>query len=413
MADADSDNLENPSVPLTMENMISFIGLEGLSATGERVTISSALGVPAIWAAVNFLSGTLAALPLNLFRRTRAGREKESGELSRLLHDNVNDSCTSFAWRKYCFEQVFTGGRSYTFIERSAAGKIINLWPLDPRRVKVRRHGGRVTYHLSENGRAVSYEAGEIIDLAFMLREDGVAHRSPILTNRDVVGLAQAVTKYGAKFFRNGGVPPFAITGPFTSPGGVKRSSDNLSQAVEEAAEKRKLALALPPGHDVKPLGELPDQAGIVQLKRFINEDVARIYSFPPVFLQDLTNGTFANTEQQDLQLVKHTLTRWAKQFEQETTLKLFGRKNARLYVEMNLDGLLRGDFKTRMEGNARAIQSGQITPDEARERENMPAMGGAAAQLHMQGAMLPIDMLGKVKPAAKAKSEENDGEGI
>lgn len=415
MADAlaGSDNIENPAVPLTMENMVSFIGLEGLSATGERVTLSSALGVPAIWAAVNFLSGTLAALPLNLFRRTKAGREKESGELARLLHDNVNDGCTSFAWRKYCFEQVFTGGRSYTFIERNEAGKVINLWPLDPRHVKVRRRAGRVTYHYTENDRTVVYEASEIIDLAFMLREDGLAHRSPIMTNRDVVGLAQAVTKYGAKFFRNGGVPPFAIIGPFTSPGGVKRSGDNLSQAVEEAAETRKLALAIPHGHDIKQLGTLPDQAGIVLLKRFINEDVARIYSFPPVFLQDLTHGTFSNTEQQDLQLVKHTLTRWAKQFEQEVTLKLFGRKNSRLYVEMNLDGLLRGDFKTRMEGNARAIQSGQITPDEARERENMPAMGGAAGQLHMQGAMLPIDMLGKVKPAASPVKEENDDKGI
>lgn len=408
-----SDNIENPAVPLTMDNMLRFVGIESMSAAGERVTIASALGVPAIWAAVNFLSGTLAALPLNLFRRTKAGREKENSELSRLLHDNVNDGLTSFAWRKYCFEQVFTGGRSYTFIERSETGKVLNLWPLDPRSVKVKRTGGLVTYHYTENGRTKVYKAEEIIDLSFMLREDGINHRSPILTNRDTVGLAQAVTKYGAKFFQNGGVPPFVVVGPFNSPSGIKRAADDLTQAVEEAAQKRKLALSLPNGHDIKPLGSLPDQAGIVLLKRFINEDTARIYSMPPVFLQDLTHGTFSNTEQQDLQLVKHTLTRWAKQFEQEVTLKLFGRKNSRFYVEMNLDGLLRGDFKTRMEGNARAIQSGQITPDEARERENMPAMGGAAGKLHMQGAMLPIDMLGTVKPAAPQTKEENDGEGL
>jgi phage portal protein BeeE len=89
-------------------------------------------------------------------------------------------------------------------------------------------------------------------------------------------------------------------------------------------------------------------------------------------------------------------ITRWAKQFEQELNLKLFGRANNRQYVELNIDGLLRGDFKTRMEGNAKAIQTGQITPDEAREMENRPAMGGAAAQLLMQGAMMPIDKLGQ-----------------
>ncbi|BCH32628.1 portal protein [Mesorhizobium sp. L-8-10] len=389
-------SIEDPKVPISSANIMDFLGLQGVSATGVTVTIDKALGVPAVWAAVNFLSGTLAALPLNLHRRTKAGREKVTGGLATILHDAVNDETSSFDWRKSFFDAMFTGGRGLTFIERNAAGKVANLWPLDPTKATVKRVNGRKLYQYRDGRTTHTYQASEVIDVAYMLHSDGLRHRSPIMTNKDAIGLAIAVTEYGSKFFQNGGVPPFVLTGPFKSPGALDRSATDMELAVKEAAEKRKLALSLPSGHEIKSIGVDPEKSQLVELQRFIIEQVARIYSLPPIFLQDLTHGTFSNTEQQDLHLTKHTLTRLAKQFEQEVNLKLFGRFNNRQYVELNLDGLLRGDFKTRMEGNARAIQTGQLTPDEAREMENRPAMGGAAAKLHMQGAMLPIDKLGQ-----------------
>lgn len=389
-------SIEDPKVPITSANIIEFLGLHGLSTSGKKVTIDNALGVPAVWAAVNFLSGTLAGLPCTLYRRTKGGREKATGSLAGVLHDAVNDETSSFDWRKSFFDACFTGGRGLTFIERNVTDRVLNLWPLDPTRATVKRVDGRKLYEYRDGRRTHTYAASEVIDMAYMLHSDGLRHRSPIMTNKDAIGLALAVTDYGAKFFNNGGVPPFVLTGPFTSPGGLQRSATDMELAVKEAAEKRKLALSLPTGHDIKSIGIDPEKSQLVLLQRFIIEQIARIYSLPPVFLQDLTHGTFSNTEQQDLHLTKHTLTRLAKQFEQELNLKLFGRGSNRQYVELNLDGLLRGDFKSRMEGNARAIQTGQITPDEAREMENRPKMGGAAAQLHMQGAMMPIDKLGQ-----------------
>lgn len=389
-------SIEDPRVPISSPNIVAFLGLDAVSAAGELVTIDSAMGVPAIWASHNFLSGTLAGLPLHLYRKTDKGREKVKGGLATILHDAVNEDMSSFGWRKYTFDQVFSGGRAYTFIERNALNKVINLWPLEPGKTTAKRRDGRKFYEHRDGSRTHRYEASEIIDLPFMLKSDMLQHRSPILTNKDVIGLAQAVTKYGSKFFQNGGVPPFAITGPFQSPGALQRSADDLSAAVQKAAKEMRLALSLPAGHDIKPLGCDPEKSQMVELQRFIIEQIARIYSLPPTFLQDLTHGTFSNTEQQDLHFVKHTLKRWVEQFEQELNLKLFGRGNNRQYVEMNVDGLLRGDFKTRMEGYARAITTGQMTPDESREMENRPAHGGGAAKLHMQGAMLPIDKLGQ-----------------
>jgi len=109
----------------------------------------------------------------------------------------------------------------------------------------------------------------------------------------------------------------------------------------------------------------------------------------PPVFLQDLTHGTFSNTEQQDLHFVKHTVKRWVEQTEAEMNLKLFGRNSAQ-YVEFNVDGLLRGDFKTRMEAHATSIQNGIRTPNEVRDIENLPPMD-EGDNLMIQGATVPI----------------------
>jgi HK97 family phage portal protein len=105
--------------------------------------------------------------------------------------------------------------------------------------------------------------------------------------------------------------------------------------------------------------------------------------------LQDLSRGTFSNTEQQDLHFVKHTIKRWIEQVEAEMNLKLFGR-NARQYVEFNVDGLLRGDFKTRMEAHAASIQNGIRTPNEVRDLENMEPLP-AGDDLMIQGATVPI----------------------
>lgn len=383
-------SIEDPRVPISSPNIMAFLGFDVISAAGETVTVDSALGVPAVWAAVNFLSGTLAGLPLHLYRRTEGGRERVNGGLATILHDAANDEMSSFEWRKYLFDRVFTQGRGVTFIERSTAGRVINLWPLNPLKLSIKRVDGRKVYDYRDGGRTVRYQALEVLDLPFMLKSDQLHAYSPILIAKDVIGLAQAITKYGSKYFQNGGVPPFAIEGPFASPGALQRAADDLAGAVKKAARENRLALSIPQGHSIKQLGADAEKSQLVPAQRFIIEQIARLYSLPPTFVQDLTHGTFSNTEQQDLHLVKHTLRRWVSQFEQELNLKLFGRVNTRQYVEMNIDGLLRGDFKTRMDGYATAVQNAVMTPNEVRSRENLPD-DPQGNRLLIQGATVPL----------------------
>jgi len=389
------------------EEFYQALGLQNLfsTASGVVVTTETALSVPAIWGAVNFLAGTIAGLPLNLYRRLEGGgREKVESPLATILHDAANEELTSFSWRKQTFDQVFTGGRGLTFIERNRRGEVINLWALDPTKVTVKRDArGRKFYEYKPGGeqKAVIYKASEIIDIPFMLKADGLGHRGPIHTIRDVIALAIAATQFGSKFFQNGGVPPFAVTGNFVTGAAMDRAAVDLAEAVRRAAKEQRQSLVLPAGLDIKALGADAQKSQLVELKKFLIEEVARIYSLPPTFVQDLSNGTHSNTEQMDLHFVKHTLGRWVIDFEQELNLKLFGREDRTQYVELNVDGLLRGDFRTRMEGYAKGIQNAVLTPNEARRLENRPD-DPKGNDLLIQGATVPLGQ----QPVAPAPSE-------
>jgi len=375
----------------------------GSVESGEKVTTETALGVPAIFGAVNFLSGTLASLPKHVYEHDKEkGRKRIRTDIATILSNSPAEGWTAFNWFKYAFDQVLTEGRFVAYIERNAPGRVVNLWPLEAAQTEVEKKGLRKVYHYTENGTRRTYTADQVIDLTFALKPDQVGARNPIQTVRETVGLAIAVEKYAARFFGAGGVPPLALTGPFQTPKGLERGSNEVWDAIKRLVKQRRNVLTIPAGHEIKAIGVEPDKSQLIEVRRFMKEELATVYSLPPVFIQDLTHGTFSNTEQQDLHLVKHTIRRWVVALEQELNLKLFGRRNTSRYVEVNLDGLLRGDFKARMEGYAKGIQNAILTPNEARASENRVA-DGEGDTLLIQGATVPLGS----QPIRDAKAEK------
>jgi HK97 family phage portal protein len=391
---------EIPGIERPGANMLQVFGLSDISL--PAVTIDSALTVPAVWAAVSFLSRTLAALPLHSYRNAAGGAEKIEGGLQTLVHEAPNPEWTSFKLRQHFWQQVFTGGRGLLYIERSGSN-IVGLWPINPTKARVKRTDMGATTYLID-GKA--YAASEIVDVPFMLKADGVGHYGPIVQGTGAIQLALAMGLYGSRFFAGGGVPPLALVGPMPAgPAAVKRAQDDVQNAINAAKVNGEQIFPIPPGYDLKPVGFDPDKGQMTDGRRFQVEEIARLYNLPPVFLQDLTHGTFSNTEQQDLHLVKHLVAQWAQAFEEEMNLKLFGQRNGGRYVEHNLDGLLRGDFKTRMDGLAASIQNALLTPNEARALDNRPAMP-KGDDLMIQGATVPLGSQPIKEPAGAAATD-------
>lgn len=367
----------------------SFLGVG--TANGPQlphVTIETALEVPAVLDAVTFLSRTMASLPLHVFKAGEGETEKVSGELPMLLNEAPNSEWTSFGWRQYFWQQVYTGGRGMSWIERQGS-KPVAIWPLDPANTVVARVGGRKIYRSGGH----DYPAADVIDVPFALRSDQLRAYGPIHMGRKTIALAIAMNDFAAGFFAGGGVPPLALEGPLPAgPDAFRRALKDIQRAIDLAKKAGQSFFGIPPGHKLTPIGGDPAKGQMTEARLFQIQEIARLYGLPPAFLQDLSKGTFSNTEQQDLQLVKHLITHWAVAFEQELNLKLFGQRRRSRQVKHNLDGLQRGDFKSRIDGLARAIYSGQMMPDEARALENRPPdPSGAGAKLYMQGATVPL----------------------
>jgi HK97 family phage portal protein len=281
---------------------------------------------------------------------------------------------------------------------------------MDPTRTTIQRRDGRTFYQI--NGK--TYSAADVIDVPFMLKADGLKHYGPIAKASKAIQLALAMNDYGSNFFAGGGVPPLALEGPMPSGAdAIKRAQADIKRSVDAAKNANEPIFPIPAGYKLAPVGLDPAKGQMVEARRFQVEEIARAYQLPPVFLQDLTHGSFANTEQQGAILVKHLIGQWAEALEGEMNLKFFGRSGGNRYVEHNLDGLMRGDFAQRMEGLSKGIQNALLTPNEARALENRPAMPDGD-KLLIQGATVPLGTQphatgGGAQPPANENNKESD----
>jgi len=393
---------ENPAVPVSAENFLQFFGVQSVDL--PNVTIDRALTVPAVAAAVAFLSRTLAALPLHAYQRGVGGDEVLTGTTAETVHVNANDLMSSFKFRCFFWQQVFTGGRGLTWIERDGT-EVANLWPMDPRKVTIKRVGFRLIYKFEGK----EYPAADVIDVPFMLKSDQLQHYGPINLATKAIQLAIAMNDYGSNFFAGGGVPPLALSGPLPQGGAaLDRQKSDVERSIKAAKDSKSPIVSIPAGHELKPVGFDPAKGQMVEARLFQIQEIARSWQLPPVFLQDLSKGTFANVEQQDLHLVKHLIGQWAKAFESEASLKIFGRNHGGRRVEHNLKGLMRGDFKSMIEATARAIQTGQMTPNEGRALDNRPKHSNPAAdELLVQGATVVLGTQ-PITPAPTEPTPEN-----
>lgn len=396
--------IENPTVPVSAENFMSFFGVQ--QASLPRVTIDAALTVPAVLAAVAFMSRTLAAIPRHAYRDSKDGAKRVGGRLETVVNKAPNDTMGSFLFWQWFWQQVFTGGRGLAYIERTPQG-IDSLWPMDPSKTVIKRSGFKVVYQFGGK----DYASSDVIDVPFMLHSDGLKHYGPIQRATKAIQLAIAMNDYGSNFFAGGGVPPLSLEGPLPANGdAMKRATADVMRSVEGAKNASEPVFAIPTGYKLNPVGIDPAKGQMIEARRFQVEEIARAWQLPPVFLQDLSRATFSNAEQQDLHLVKHLIGQWAKALEDELNLKFFGRNGSGRYIEHNLDGLMRGDFKSRIEGLARAIQTAQKTPNEARALENMPALP-EGDKLYIQGATVPLGQQTVATPPSGADPPANDNQ--
>jgi HK97 family phage portal protein len=344
----------------------------------------------AVYSCVRILAEAVAGLPLHLYKYTdNGGKEKAlSHPLYFLLHDEPNPEMSSFVFRETMMSHLLLWGNAYAQIIRNGKGEVIALYPLMPNRMTVDRDtSGSLYYSYTRysgdaptmNGITVTLKPSDVLHIPG-LGFDGLVGYSPIAMAKNAIGMAIACEEYGAKFFANGAAPG----GVLEHPGVVKDPSkvrDSWNSVYQGSSNSHRIAV-LEEGMKYQAIGISPEQAQFLETRKFQINEIARIFRVPPHMVGDLEKSSFSNIEQQSLEFVKYTLDPWVIRWEQTISRALLRADEKKLYfAKFNVDGLLRGDYASRMNGYATARQNGWMSANDIRELENLdripPGLGG------------------------------------
>lgn len=378
----------------------------GGSSAGKNVNERSAMQMTAVYSCVRILAEAVAGLPLHLYRYMEDGGKERAidNNLYHLLHDEPNKEMSSFIFRETLMTHLLLWGNAYAQIIRNGKGEVVALYPLMPNKMQVDRNENGELYYIytrssdeakTMEGVTVYLTPRDVLHIPG-LGFDGLVGYSPIAMAKNAIGLAIATEEYGAKFFANGAAP----SGVLEHPGTIKdpsRLRENWNSTFGGSANSGKVAV-LEEGMKYTPISISPEQAQFLETRKFQIDEIARIFRVPPHMVGDLEKSSFSNIEQQSLEFVKYTLDPWVIRWEQSLSRALLNEDEKRKYFfKFNLEGLLRGDYESRMSGYAVARQNGWMSANDIRELENMdkiPAEDGGDLYL-INGNMLPLNKAG------------------
>ena len=356
--------------------------LFGRTTSGKPVNERTAMQTTAVYACVRILAEAVASLPLHVYEYQDDGGKKlvHDHPLYYLLHDEPNPEMTSFVFRETLMSHLLIWGNAYAQIIRDGAGRVLGLYPLLPDKMDVQRDDkGNIYYVYSRNSDEnpmfkeygnIRLKAEDVLHIPG-LGFDGLIGYSPIAMAKNAVGMTLACEEYGASFFANGANPGGVLEHPgvLKDPSKVRESWNSVYRGVNNA---HKIAV-LEEGMKYQQIGIPPEEAQFLETRKFQINEIARLYRIPPHMVGDLEKSSFSNIEQQSLEFVKYTLDPWVIRWEQslQRSLLLPGEKG-KYFIKLNVDGLLRGDYQSRMNGYAVGRQNGWFSANDIREMENM-----------------------------------------
>lgn len=361
----------------------------GVPVVNER----TAMGVSAVYACVALISGGISALPLSLYERTSVGREVVSDhDIWWMLNHEATAMFSAAAFWEFILTCLLLGGDGYAEIKRNGRGDILGFEPLYPLWVDTKKVNGRLVYIIYPEGGVDSYA----LDQDDVLHVPGVGFNgvhslSPIrYAAKNAIGTTLAANKYNAEFFTNGARADFVLK----TDGELSKPQADLVRETwgqrHQGVGNRHLPAVLTGGLDISQLTMSAEDAQLMEILKFSVVDVARTYSVPPHMIAEAGKGTVwgSGIEQLTIGFLRFGLRPHLNRIEQEINRKVFRR--SKLYMEFNVDGLLRGDSKAQAEYFTKALggpgSQGWMVVNEVRRLQNLPPLKGGD-DLIMAGA--------------------------
>lgn len=375
---------------ITTSHELAQLFLRGQNTfAGISVSPETAMRVSAVYACIRVLAESVAQLPLITYRRQAHGKTRDTTHpLYKLLHSRPNRWQTSFEFREMMTGHAVLRGNAYAQKVR-ARGVVRELVPLNPGAMTVeQKDDTSIVYRYDIGNGEREFAQRDILHIRG-LTMNGITGMSPIAYHREAIGLAAAAEKLGAQLFGNGAKPNAAFKHPKTlKDDGFERLKSQLNNALN--GDNAMSTLLLEDGMEWIKIGIDPKDAQFIETRKFQVEEIARIFRVPPHKIGDLSRSTNNNIEHQSLEFVTDTLMPWLVRWEQAIFRDLIEEAGEQdLFAEFLVDGLLRGDSKSRAEFYASGITNGWLSRNEVREKENLNKADGLdefLAPLNMRG---------------------------
>lgn len=344
------------------------------TAAGINIDIAAAMTIPSFRRGLTVLAGSMASMPLQVFKRTDLGKEKaENNALYYTLHQQPNDYQSTFTWLVVMFMNLVVFNCAYARIVRGPRNAVGQLIPMRSDRVRVclADDGSLIFEYTAPNG----VRERLTLDEVFYVPGYGFGELNPrslLEDGRDTLAIAIAMRQMLGQQFRSG----VRLSGVIKHPEKIsveaaKRLADSWHAQYGGFANSGKTAV-LEEGMEFQELSQKNTDAQIVELWQGNTEDIARLLGVPSILVGHSDKAsTYASAEQFFQSFVTHSIGPWMACFEQAATIQLLANPE-RYFVEFNVAGLLRGDAKARGEFYQKGILSGWLAPNEARQLENL-----------------------------------------
>lgn len=371
----------------------------GRSVAKIEVNNETALTYSAVWAATRCLCEPIGFLPLVLYRRLPDGGRIPATDhrLYPVLHMAPNPRMGTVAFRESRAEQQINAGNGFAEIERNALGEVEALWPIHTTRVSCSREPG---YDYAVSNRAgmppTHFRADDMLHIAGAMSPDGLWGRGVIACARESIGTGIATEQHGAAYFGSGAQPKGVLFVPGLDSNSEKRKQFRREwKEIHDSPDQNEVAI-LPPGGEYKPITISNNDSQFLETRQHNVTEIARWYRVPPHMLSDLSRATFSNIEHLATEFVKFSLMPWLARWEDELNRKLLTtQEQDDLFIAFNINGLLRGDFASRMTGFVQGIGNGIYTLNEARRLEDMPSIGAAGDENYVPLNLTTAERMG------------------
>ena len=367
------------------------------TASGITINEEKAMGITAVYACLRVLSETVGSLPVHLFRRiSDQKRERATNHpYYKIIHSKPNPEMVSMVFRETMMLHLNTWGNFYGNNVWSKQGKLLEIWPLRPDRMRPERAGNTIQYiYTLESGEERIIPNKDVLHIPG-LGFDGLVGYSPIAMNKEAIALAKAAEEFGARFFANDARPGIVLKHPGElSQPAQERLRNNWEKMHTGLENKHRLAV-LEEGLDIQTIGIPPQEAQWIELRSMQLTEIARIYRIPPPLIGDLSRATFSNVEELTRHFGIHTIRPWLTRIEAIMNANLLEGEDENLYIEHLMDALLRADIGARYSSYATGRQWGWLSANDVRRLENMDAIEEGDIYL-TPGNMVPAGEEGK-----------------